>query len=143
MAGYLSVAINRKISPKPGSGLCWDAHWWRHSEVVARLTALWWAFEGRPPPQQRGPDRHVRVVVDHASPTSRSCSDGESGPMSGASRKAHGSATDRSSARRRRKGGLRTIWLTYRGPASRGRRECRATDDQHSPARGLRRALPM
>lgn len=84
VAGYLSVAINRKISPKPGSGLCWDSRWWRHSEVVARLTALWWAFEGA---RLRSSEDRAAMSgwwVDHCEPHLKVLLDGESGPMSGA-----------------------------------------------------------
>ncbi|WP_254593054.1 DUF4913 domain-containing protein [Prescottella equi] len=84
VAGYLAAAINRKINPKPGSGLSWDAQWWQHSEVVARLTALWWAFEGA---RLRSSEDRAAMSgwwVDHCEPHLKVLLDGESGPMSGA-----------------------------------------------------------
>ncbi|NKW34504.1 DUF4913 domain-containing protein [Rhodococcus hoagii] len=56
----------------------WDAHWWRHSEVVARLTALWWAFEDA---RAARCDRAAMSGwwVDHCEPHLKVLLDGESG----------------------------------------------------------------
>ena len=39
--GFLAPLIRRR----DGGGRRWCAEWWRHAEVVARLTALWHAWE--------------------------------------------------------------------------------------------------
>ncbi len=84
VSGYLAVVVNRNISTQPGRGLSWDARWWRHPEVVARLTALWWAFEGAR--ERSSEDRSAMSGwwVDHCEPHLRVLLDSESGPMSGA-----------------------------------------------------------
>lgn len=81
--GYLVHMINRKIDPKPGHGLSWDRRWWLHNEVIARTTALWWAWEGA---RRRTEDRAAMSGwwVDHCEPHLRVLLDGETGPMSGA-----------------------------------------------------------
>lgn len=80
---YLCEVVNRKIDPKPGHGLSWDPHWWRHQGVVSRLTALWWAFEdARATPDD--PAAMSNWWLRHCDPTLRVLLDGETGPMSGA-----------------------------------------------------------
>ncbi|MFD7321921.1 DUF4913 domain-containing protein [Streptomyces sp. NPDC059875] len=39
---YLCVILRRRVD---GEHLAWCADWWRHPEAVARLAALWRAFE--------------------------------------------------------------------------------------------------
>lgn len=80
---YLAANINRKLSTKPGKGLMWDAYWWRHDEVVARLTALWFAWEEA----YANTDDAAAVSawwIQHCEPHMRVLFDGETGPMSGA-----------------------------------------------------------
>lgn len=94
VAGYLAPVINRQITPNPGGDLAWDPNWWRHSEVVARFTALWWAFEGA---RQRSSEDRTAMSgwwVDHCEPHLKVLLDPDTGPMSGANRegtwKGHG-----------------------------------------------------
>ncbi|MEE2061809.1 DUF4913 domain-containing protein [Rhodococcus artemisiae] len=81
---YLAAVINRKIDPQAGRGLAWDPGWWRHSEVVARLTALWWAFEGARLRSREDRSAMSGWWVEHCEPHLRVLLDGETGPMSGA-----------------------------------------------------------
>ena len=78
---YLVPVTQVQLSAQSGSGALWDPRWWRHTGVVARLTALWQAWEGlriADDPQAMSSwwlhhyDPHMRVLM------------GESGPMSGA-----------------------------------------------------------
>ncbi|WP_206499182.1 DUF4913 domain-containing protein [Rhodococcus sp. KRD175] len=80
---YLARVIQRRISDRPGHGLTWDARWWRHGEAVARLTALWWAWESA---RRSVEDRSAMSGwwVDHCEPHLRMLLDGVTGPMSGA-----------------------------------------------------------
>jgi hypothetical protein len=86
VAGYLSSVINRQIDPGAGRGLGWDPNWWQHPEVVARLTALWWAFEGARLRSAEDRSAMSGWWVDHCEPHLRVLLDGETGPMAGASK---------------------------------------------------------
>lgn len=80
---YLVRVIQRRISDRPGHGLTWDARWWRHDEVVARLTSLWWTWESA---RRTVEDRAAMSGwwVEHCEPHLRMLLDGVTGPMSGA-----------------------------------------------------------
>ncbi|PZT77933.1 DUF4913 domain-containing protein [Streptomyces sp. AC1-42W] len=39
---YLSQVVRRRVD---GVYLAWCADWWRHAEAIARIAALWRAFE--------------------------------------------------------------------------------------------------
>ena len=43
---YLSQVTELRLSQSSGQAPVWDRQWWRHTGVVARLTALWQAWEG-------------------------------------------------------------------------------------------------
>ncbi|WP_169846785.1 DUF4913 domain-containing protein [Rhodococcus marinonascens] len=78
---YVCEVVNRKISPQPGHGLAWDPRWWRHPEVVARLTALWWAFEDARVSAD-DPSAMSNWWIRHCDPHLKLLLDGETGPMS-------------------------------------------------------------
>ena len=78
--GWLSKIINRRIGDK--SGLKWDPCWWRHPEVDARLTALWWAWETARATVDDG-SAMSNWWIHHCDPHMRVLLDAETGPMSG------------------------------------------------------------
>lgn len=78
--GFFMMVIRRKINPSPGTGLSWDQRWWLYPEVVARLTALHYAWE-----EARASDKPSAMSswwIHHLEPHIRVIFDGETGPMS-------------------------------------------------------------
>lgn len=84
--GYFLPVIRRRISDTDG-GLSWDSRWWAYPEVVARLTALHYAWE-----EARASDSASAMSswwIQHLEPHLRVILDGDTGPMANA--KADGS----------------------------------------------------
>ena len=80
--GWFLPIIRRKITDTAGSGLSWDARWWAYPEVVARLTALHYAWE-----EARASDQMSAMSgwwIHHLEPHLRVILDGETGPMANA-----------------------------------------------------------
>ncbi|MCW4353417.1 DUF4913 domain-containing protein [Hoyosella sp. YIM 151337] len=70
---WLARVIQRRLTQRPGHGLAWDPQWWRHDEVVARLHALWHAWEHARTSDDPSAmswwwiqhcDPHLRVILD-------------------------------------------------------------------------------
>jgi len=79
--GYFLPVIRRRISDNDG-GLSWDSRWWAYPEVVARLTALHYAWE-----EARASDSASAMSswwIQHLEPHLRVILDGDTGPMANA-----------------------------------------------------------
>ena len=79
---FFVQVIRRRIIPAAGEGLSWDGRWWLYPEVVARLTALHYAWE-----EARASDKPSAMSawwIHHLEPHVRVIFDSESGPMSNA-----------------------------------------------------------
>ncbi|MBM7460753.1 DUF4913 domain-containing protein [Rhodococcus coprophilus] len=79
--GYFLPVIRRRISDNDG-GLSWDSRWWAYPEVVARLTALHYAWE-----EARVSDSASAMSswwIQHLEPHLRIILDGDTGPMANA-----------------------------------------------------------
>ncbi|WP_330766996.1 DUF4913 domain-containing protein [Rhodococcus sp. M8-35] len=79
--GYFVPVIRRRISDNDG-GLSWDPRWWAYPEVVARLTALYQAWE-----EARASDSMSAMSawwIQHLEPHLRIILDGDTGPMANA-----------------------------------------------------------
>ncbi|MFD4268157.1 DUF4913 domain-containing protein [Rhodococcus sp. NPDC058481] len=80
--GFFLPVIRRQITAQAGSGLSWDERWWLYPEVVARLTALHYAWE-----EARASDKPSAMSswwIHHLEPHLRVIFDSESGPMANA-----------------------------------------------------------
>ncbi len=78
---YFLPIIRRRIGDSDG-GLSWDARWWAYPEVVARLTALHYAWE-----EARVSDSMSAMSswwIQHLEPHLRVILDGDTGPMANA-----------------------------------------------------------
>lgn len=79
--GFFRPVIRRKIGDSDSS-LSWDARWWAYPEVVARLTALHYAWE-----EARASDSMSAMSawwIQHLEPHLRVILDGDTGPMANA-----------------------------------------------------------
>ncbi|AXY49341.1 DUF4913 domain-containing protein (plasmid) [Rhodococcus pyridinivorans] len=79
--GYFLPVIRRRISDNDG-GRSWDPRWWAYPEVVARLTALYQAWE-----EARVSDSMAAMSswwIQHLEPHLRVILDGDTGPMANA-----------------------------------------------------------
>lgn len=80
--GFFLPVIRRRITDQAGSGLSWDERWWLYPEVIARLTALHYAWE-----EARASDKASAMSawwVHHLEPHVRVIFDSETGPMANA-----------------------------------------------------------
>lgn len=78
--GFFLDVIRRKVVD--GSPLSWDARWWLYPEVVARLTALHYAYE-----ESRASKSGLAMSswwIQHLEPHLRVILDGDTGPMANA-----------------------------------------------------------
>ncbi|WP_137875584.1 DUF4913 domain-containing protein [Rhodococcus sp. Q] len=78
--GFFLDVIRRKVTD--GSPLSWDARWWLYPEVVARLTALYYAYE-----ESRASTSGLAMSswwIQHLEPHLRVILDGDTGPMANA-----------------------------------------------------------
>lgn len=79
--GYFLPVIRRRISDNDG-GLSWDPRWWAYPEVVARLTALHYAWEEAR--ASKSASAMSAWWVQHLEPHLRVILDGDTGPMANA-----------------------------------------------------------
>ncbi|MFT2753375.1 DUF4913 domain-containing protein [Clavibacter sp. Sh2088] len=83
--GFLAPAYRREVSPRGESR--WDPEWWRHPEAVARLEALWLAWEALRLEGATGmsvwwrdhADYHLAVLMGPTGPFARSSATTEAG----------------------------------------------------------------
>ncbi|QIS40057.1 DUF4913 domain-containing protein [Clavibacter capsici] len=83
--GFLAPAYRREVSPRGESR--WDPEWWRHPEAVARLDALWLAWEALRLEGATGmsvwwrdhADYHLAVLMGPTGPFARSSATTEAG----------------------------------------------------------------
>lgn len=81
MQGYFLPVIRRRISDNDG-GLSWDPRWWAYPEVVARVTALHYAWEEAR--ASKSASAMSAWWVQHLEPHLRVILDGDTGPMANA-----------------------------------------------------------
>lgn len=79
--GYFLPVIRRRISDNDG-GLSWDPRWWAYPEVVARLTALHYAWEEAR--VSKSGSAMSAWWVQHLEPHLRVILDSDTGPMANA-----------------------------------------------------------
>ena len=79
--GYFLPVIRRRISDNDG-GLSWDSRWWAYPEVVARVTALHYAWEEAR--ASKSASAMSAWWVQHLEPHLRVILDGDTGPMANA-----------------------------------------------------------
>ncbi|QIS43013.1 DUF4913 domain-containing protein [Clavibacter capsici] len=83
--GFLAPAYRREVSPRGESR--WDPEWWRHPEAVARLDALWLAWEALRLEGATGmsvwwrdhADYHLAVLMGPTGPFARTSATTEAG----------------------------------------------------------------
>ena len=84
---WFSVTVARRLSGTAGRGRVLCPQWWRHDEVVARLTELWTAWEGAKASSE--PNAGSTWWLHDADPTLRVLLDAEHGPMYLCTRDSH------------------------------------------------------
>lgn len=80
---YLVHVYARTVATKDTKGVRWCAEWWRHAEAIARLEAIWRAWESARQDPAEGAsnwwlshaDPHMRVLFSEDGPF-KFCKDG-------------------------------------------------------------------
>lgn len=89
-ATFFDIALGREVERRLGRGLRWCPQWQRHPEAVARVTALWLAWEEM---GVSGDSGLSSWWLDHADRHLARLMDGEHGPFGNCSPE-HGHASD-------------------------------------------------